>query len=217
MEGTNVNSMDREMLMASGNNDLYLGDRRLLRNRLPAEKAPCPKFCLRAQTACEELSCVHAMQVFCCKRHGRFGTQVDNVNEVQEARWMYHLDLNPKDKQNYLTELFEDRLRRGSWEVRGQPLCFMGVCLLLGISKGCLQKAKNRAVFGIVKAKDLPGLKPRIKHVTNGVISWLSDFVLRYTERLPHKSHLNLPSSFTKVEGAALCRQQLKFRYQEDE
>ena len=48
MEGTNVNSMDREMLMASGNNDLYLGDRRLLRNRLPAEKAPCPKVCLRA-------------------------------------------------------------------------------------------------------------------------------------------------------------------------
>ena len=47
--------------------------------------------------------------------------------------------------------------------------------------------------------------------MTEGVVNWFSEFVFRYTEKMPHKSHLHLPACYTKMEIAQQCRQQCKF------
>ena len=59
-------------------------------------------------------------------------------------------------------------------------------------------------------------LDKRIAYLTGEVKSWIDDYVLRYTERMPHKTFLHLPSCYTKDDLATMCRLEIKVRTKED-
>ena len=212
MDRTTVHSMDGKRLRMLGNDNLYIGDRRRKENKPKPTGIIAPKHSKRAELATSMQSIKLLMIIKCCKTHGTFGLHFDSADDLLEIRYHYHKELNAKQRQNFLTELYDERLRRGSWDLKGRALCWNGVCLSLGIASGTLFAAKSRALFGVIRKEDMPGQRRRAAHMTEGVVNWFSDFVFRYTEKMPHKSHLHLPACYSKVEIAQLCRQQCKFR-----
>ena len=216
MDRTIVESFDRN-LMDSSDGLLYIGDRRLKQNKSRVstilDKADCQRVAIRIS----ESDCKNTLNSICCKAHGMFESCIPDVKLLMQLRHQYHKDLSSKDRQNFLTELWTHRFNRGRWEVSGISLCFLGVCYALGIAKGTLQKAKFRAVWGIEKVELAMHLDKRIAYLTGEVKSWIDDYVLRYTERMPHKTFLHLPSCYTKDDLATMCRLEIKVRTKEDE
>ena len=157
-----------------------------------------------------------ALATQCCKYHGQLQFANISIDLISGIRSRYHKQLNNKARQNFLTELWEQRFNRGSWEVNGVPVCYHGVCLLLGISPGCLYEGKQRALWG-VELKDDDMMKQKIAIMTQAVRGWIDDFVLRYSEKMPHRSYLHLPSCFTKTQLAQLCRKDISFKTKEEQ
>ena len=217
-----ISRMDRDKVasfdlavMDPDNKALYRGDQRRKKHR-PYEAQKCPRFSNRAESATEIMNMRRALATQCCKYHGQLQFANISMDLISGVRSRYHKQLNNKERQNFLTELWEQRFNRGSWEVNGVPVCYHGVCLLLGISPGCLYEGKQRALWG-VELKDNDMMKQKIAIMTQAVRGWIDDFVLRYSEKMPHRSYLHLPSCFTKSQLAQLCRKDISFKTKDEQ
>ena len=209
MERTVVNSFDLG-IMDHSNHEVYRGDRRRKGNRshvLPTRL----KYSERANKATSIFSMRVALSNECCKQHGKFQNTTMNIHTLSGLRHWYHKQLSSNQKQNLLTDLWGERLQRGTWEVKGLVLCYQGVCWALGISKGTLLGGRARALWGVMKM-DNNLMRTRISNLTDSVRAWIDDFVKRYSEKMPHKSYLHLPACFTKSGLAELCRKDVKLR-----
>ena len=216
-----ISRMDRDKVasfdlavMDPDNKALYRGDQRRKKHR-PYEAQKCPKFSSRAESATSIMSMRRALVTQCCKYHGQLQHANISIDFISGVRSWYHKHLSNKARQNFLTDLWEQRLNRGSWEVNGVPMCYHGVCLLLGISPGCLFEGKQRCLWGI-QIKDDYIMKEKISIMTDAVRGWIDDFVLRYSEKMPHRSYLHLPSCFTKTQLAQLCRKDISFKTKDE-
>ena len=92
----------------------------------------------------------------------------------------------------------------------GYSLCWNGVLYLLGVSTGCLSSAHNRMIWGINAVEHIPR-KMKSSPVTTMLSGWIDYFVWRWTEKMPHKTFLHLPASFTKTMIYHQCAEQCKY------
>ena len=209
MERTVVDTFDLE-IMDHSNHEVYRGDRRRKANRSHALPTR-PKYSQRANKATSIVSMRAALSSVCCKQHGKFQNTTMDIHTLSGLRHWYHKQLSSNQKQNVLTDLWIERLRRGTWEVKGLALCYQGVCWALGISRGTLLEGRARALWGVMKM-DNNLMRTRISNLTDSVRAWIDDFVKRYSEKMPHKSYLHLPACFTKSGLAELCRKDVRLR-----
>ena len=215
-----ISRMDRDKVasfdlavMDPDNKALYRGDQRLKQHRPFAQK--CPRFSARAENATTIMSMRKALLTQCCKYHGQLQHANVSIDLISGVRSWYHKQLSNKERQNFLTQLWDERFNRGSWEVNGVPICYQGVGLLLGISAGCLFKGKQRCLWGVELGADVI-MTEKVAIMTQAVRGWIDDFVLRYSEKMPHRSYLHLPSCFTKAQLAQLCRKDISFKTKDD-
>ena len=207
MERSIVQSFDRRVMDPEV--DTYLGDQRYWKNR-KKDRAP-PKQCNRAlaKTSRDEVN--KDREQTCCKHHGTFGYQVE-LEEHLDIRHMFHIKLTCKERQNYLTAVCFTKFHQEPQRMiaEGYSLCWNGVLYLLGVSTGCLSSAHNRMIWGINAVEHIPR-KIKSSPVTTMLSGWIDYFVWRWTEKMPHKTFLHLPASFTKTMIYHQCAEQCKY------
>ena len=207
MERSVVKSFDRRVMDPQV--ETYLGDQRYWKNR--KKDAPPPKRSKRTLCKTSHDDVIKVREQCCCKEHGTFGDQV-SLDEHLDIRHMFHMKLTCVERQNYLTAVCFTKMHQEPPKmiVEGFSLCWNGVMFLLGVSTGCLSQAHNRMVWGINAVEHVPR-KMKASPVTTMISSWIDHFVWRWTEKMPHKTFLHLPSSFTKTMIYHQCAVQCKY------
>ena len=186
---------------------VYRGDQRFAVNKAaPPREKKKPERQIRA-TSYDHIR--DALATRCCKSHGIFNSLMTQ-HQLMCIRINYHNALSNVQRQNFLSDIFFEKLHRGSFEVDGIAVCWNGLKLALGVCDGTLSSARTRMVWGINKVEFMRATNKWAAPMTSAISLWLNHFIMTWTEKMPHKTCLHLPSSFTKTEIWNLCCDHVK-------
>ena len=201
VETFNLRAMDPKLAV-------YRGDQRFRINK--AVPPPEKKKHERQIRATSHDNIRDSLATRCCKTHGIFNSCMSQ-QQLMCIRDNYHNNLSSVQRQNFVANIFFEKLHRGSFEVDGLAVCWNGLKLALGISDGTLSAARLRMVWGINKTEFMRTTNNWAAPMTTAISLWLDHFILKWTEKMPHKTCLHLPSSYTKTAIWMLCCDEVKF------
>ena len=185
---------------------VYRGDQRYAANKPDRDPKKLNERKIKA-TSLQNIR--ESLATRCCKSHGLFGN-IMSEDQLKCIRYEYHNNLNSVQRQNFLSNVFFEKLNRSTFEVDGISLCWNGLKLALGVADGTLSAAKTRMVWGITKVEFMKQRNAWAAPMTTAVSLWLDHFIKTWTEKMPHKTCLHLPSAYTKTMIFKMCSESVK-------